>query len=176
MRALDTDVNNSNFVPDFMAKSLDDIDFETLKRRGVRYVAFDADSTLVPYMGKVIDEKTRKFLMKQRHHFKDWVIASNRITNDLLPLGNSIEAKVIRAGWLVRKPHRAFFDKVVRHFGGKPQEIVMIGDKLFADIWGANRAGMTTVWVQKMGPDNPLDWLIRTRHWEKEILKRYHKA
>ena len=168
-------VNHSNFVPDYMAKSLMDVDFKALKKRGIRFIAFDADSTLVQIRGRALSAETKAFLQKQRSMFEGWCIASNRITNDLIPLGESMDAQVIRATPLVRKPRRKFFDQVIRLFGGKPGEIAMIGDKLFADIWGANRSGMVTVWVERIGPDLPWDRLFRTRSRERRILKRYVK-
>lgn len=175
MKALRKEVNTSYFVPDYMARSLKDVDFAELRSQGIRFIAFDADSTLVAFRGRALSQDTKEFLLQQRQLFDDWCIASNRITNDLLPLGQSIDAQVIRATWTVRKPQRRFFDQVIRHFGGRPAEIAMIGDKLFADMWGANRAGLVTVWVEKVGPDNPLDQLFQTRRIEHWILKRYQK-
>ena len=176
MRALERQVNTSSFVPDFMARSVLDIDFEKLKKRGVKFIAFDADSTLVPFRAKHLSDEAKQFLARKRPLFKDWCIASNRLTNDLLPLGESIDAAVIRAGLVVRKPQRRFFQQIIRHFGAQPAEIAMIGDKLLADIWGAKRAGFVTVWVEKLGNDSPWDRLLQTRRLEKWMLKRYwHK-
>lgn len=157
-----------------MATSLLDVDFVELKKRGVKYVAFDADSTLVPSRGKLLDPKTEAFLKKHRPMFKDWCIASNRITNDLVPLAKSMDAHVIQATLVIRKPQRRFFNWVMTYFKSKkPAEIAMIGDKLIADMFGGNRAGMTTVWVEKIGRDNPWDVLLQVRRWEKQLMKAY---
>lgn len=164
------------FVPDYLAASLLDVDFELLKKRGVKYVAFDADSTLVPSRGKLLDPKTEDFLKKQRPHFKDWCIASNRITNDLLPLAKAMDAQVIQATITIRKPQRRFYAWVLNHFKpAKPSEIAMIGDKLIADMFGAKRAGMTTVWVEKIGKDNPWDQVLLVRRWEKQLMRAHLK-
>lgn len=172
---MDKQVNTSNFVPDYMAKSLLDVDFKALQKRGIRFVAFDADSTLVNFRATSLSAETKAFLQKQRPLFEDWCIASNRLTNDLLPLAESIDAQVVRAGLTVRKPRLKFFDQVIKLFGAKPGEIAMVGDKLFADIWGANRAGMVTVWVERLGTDSPWDRLFATRALERKILQRYSK-
>ena len=174
MRELPRKNTTPRFVPDYMASSLLDVDFKELKRRGVKYVAFDADSTLVPSRGKLLDPKTEAFLKKNRSLFKDWCIASNRITNDLLPLAKSMDAHVIQATIVIRKPQRRFFRWVLDYFkAAKPSEIAMIGDKLIADMYGGKRAGMTTVWVEKIGRDNPWDVLIQVRRWEKQLMKSY---
>ena len=169
--------NTPRFVPDYMAGSLLEVDFKKLKSRGIKYVAFDADSTLVPSRGKLLDPQTEAFLKANRPLFKDWCIASNRITNDLVPLAKAMDAHVIQATITVRKPQKRFFAWVLNYFNhAKPAEIAMIGDKLIADMYGAKRSGMTTVWVEKIGKDNPWDQLLLVRKWEKQLMKAYTKS
>jgi uncharacterized protein len=173
MRKLQRDISTPQFVPDYMATSLLSVNFKELKKIGVKHVAFDADSTLVHFRGRELSGETKKFLQQQRSMFDGWVIASNRVTNDLLPLAESMDAQVIRATLFTRKPQRRFFDQVIRHFGSHPHQIAMIGDKVIADVWGAKRAGLATVWVEKIGPDSPWDRIVRLRYWEKRLLKKF---
>lgn len=173
MIALKRTSKTPRFVPDYIANSLADVDFVRLKKQGIRYIAFDADSTLVTFRGTTMMTATRKFLMSKRRLFKNWCIASNRITNDLQPLADSIGAEVVRASWLTRKPSRRFFRWVFHKLNAEPSETAMIGDKLIADMWGAKRAGMTTIWVERLGNDNPLDRVFRTRQVEKQLMKAY---
>lgn len=175
MIALEQGSKTPQYVPDYLATAVTDIDFERLARDGVKYVAFDADSTLVDYRGVEIAPATLKHLIKYRPLFKGWCIASNRITNDLLPLANSIDAGVVQATWWTRKPSRRFFSRVLRYFKAQPAEVVMIGDKLVADIYGANRSGLKTVWVEHLGRDSLFDRLIHLRKIEKRVLKRFRK-
>ncbi len=156
-----------------MATSIEDIDFKLLASSGIKYVAFDADSTLVPYMGVELSQSTKDFLAEKKALFKHWCIASNRVTNDLNGIATDLQAGVIRADLKVRKPRRAFYERVLNYFDAKPDEVVMIGDKLLADIWGGKRAGLTTVWVERLGRDGPFDTIIRLRHFERKLLKKY---
>lgn len=173
MKKLEREIDTPRFVPDYTAKSLHDVDFDELRERGVKFIAFDADATLVHPRGKVLSAETKLFLQQNRNKFKEWCIASNRITNDLLPLAESMDAQVIRATLFTRKPSSRFFSWVVRHFGAKPQEIAMIGDKLIADMYGGKKAGMVTVWVERIGRDNPHDTLLRVRQFERRLMRRY---
>lgn len=161
------------YVPDYLARSIEDIDFKLLARNGVKYVAFDADSTLVPHRGVKIAPSTLKFLRSQRSLFKAWCIATNRFTNDLQPLANSIGAPIIQASLIVRKPQRRFFKRVLRYFGAKPHEVAMVGDKLIADVVGGNRSGLKTVWVEILGSDSFMSRLTGWRRWERRMLKRF---
>ncbi len=174
MIALERGSKTPSYVPDYLATSITDIDFQRLKREGARYVAFDADSTLVDYRGVEIAPATLKYLKQQRKLFDKWCIASNRITNDLLPLAEVIDAGVVQADWLIRKPDIRFFQRVLKYCdNADPHEVVMIGDKLVADIYGGKRAGCKTVWVEHLGRDSLFDRLIHLRKWEKHFLKRY---
>lgn len=176
MRALNRQHDTPMFVPDFMASSIFDIDFKLLKKQGIKYIAFDADSTLVSSRGKKMEEKAKLYLQRELKIFDGTCIASNRITNDLGDIGEDLNAKVIRASLLIRKPARGFFARVIDHFQAKPSEIAMVGDKLVADIYGANRSGLKAVWVDKMGKDNILDRLFHTRHIEARMMRKYTKS
>ncbi len=162
-----------HYVPDFMATSVLDIDFKLLHTKGIRYIAFDADSTLVQFRGKELSKESKTFLQEQRNLFDGWCIASNRITNDLLPLAESMDAQIVQATLFTRKPQKRFYKWVLRHFGGKPQEIAMIGDKLIADMYGAKRMGLMTVWVQQMGKDSIWDRVFNVRRWERRLMKSH---
>jgi putative hydrolase of the HAD superfamily len=69
-------------------------------------------------------------------------------------------AGVIVSGRLgVRKPHQAVFTELSRLLALMPDEIVFVGDELQADIAGAQRAGMHTVWMtyrQRLERPSPL--------------------
>jgi uncharacterized protein len=162
------------FVPDYVASSLQDINFEELKKAGVRFIAFDADSTLLEYRGKAVSAETIDLLKREKKHFDGVCIASNRIIHDLEPIAESIGAGLVQAKRLTRKPKKQFFQRVIKHFGAKPAEIAMIGDKLVADMYGAKRSGFVTVWVQRMGEkDSILDRVLKVRGFERRMMEKY---
>jgi HAD superfamily hydrolase (TIGR01662 family) len=53
--------------------------------------------------------------------------------------------------WGVEKPHPAFFDKIIGLSGGRPQDIVYVGDRIDNDILPAAAAGMVTLRITR-GP------------------------
>lgn len=53
------------------------------------------------------------------------------------------------------KPSKEFFDHVKQHIPGfEADKTMIIGDSLTSDILGGNRAGITTCWFRKNGPEN----------------------
>lgn len=166
------------YIPDYYADSIAGIDFIALKGLGIECIAFDVDSTLVPFSllpfkKKVIRPEAMEALLNARRHFKSWIIASNRPTNDLQDLAKSIDAKVVRASLIRRKPRRKYFECVIEKAGVPAHKIAMVGDKLLADVYGAKRMGMLTVWIKRIGRDNPFDMLFQSRRFEKWLIKKY---
>jgi HAD superfamily hydrolase (TIGR01662 family) len=51
------------------------------------------------------------------------------------------------AGVGIRKPDPAAFEPILDAWGLRPESVVMVGDSLAADILGAQRAGMRSVWI-----------------------------
>lgn len=62
----------------------------------------------------------------------------------------------------IRKPHPDIFEAALNYFGVPARQAVMVGDFLQADILGANRLGMGSVWITRrvdLGSSQP--WLER---------------
>lgn len=55
------------------------------------------------------------------------------------------------AGTGIRKPDPAAFTPILTAWGLPPESVVMVGDTLDADILGARRAGMRSIWVHSRG-------------------------
>ena len=52
-------------------------------------------------------------------------------------------------GW--RKPHRAMFERALELGRAPPAEAFMVGDRLRADVWGAQQLGLRTIWRRPAG-------------------------
>jgi len=48
-----------------------------------------------------------------------------------------------------RKPHQRIFETALDYLNIPPEEIAMVGDTLDADILGANRMGMYSIWITR---------------------------
>lgn len=175
MRSITRDVNMPDSIPDYMAKSVADMNFDRLRKDGIKYIAFDADSTLVHFAKNELSDNTRKTLLKHKNKFSGWCIASNRRAGSLKELGADLGFPVFAATLFTRKPSRRYFRRLIAHFDANPEEIAMVGDKLIADMFGAKRMGLKTVWVERIGPDSIFDTLLRTRPKETKLIKEYLK-
>jgi putative hydrolase of the HAD superfamily len=57
---------------------------------------------------------------------------------------------VISAGFGLRKPHPDIFNAVLQEWQLRPENVVMVGDLLEADILGAEKVGMRHIWMTEV--------------------------
>jgi putative hydrolase of the HAD superfamily len=65
-----------------------------------------------------------------------------------------LEQVIVSAEVGRRKPHPDIFTHALRCFGIEAAQAVMVGDLLWADVWGAQQVGMRGVWLTRhLAPD-----------------------
>ncbi|MCB0221500.1 MAG: HAD family hydrolase, partial [Chrysiogenetes bacterium] len=80
----------------------------------------------------------------------DWIL-------DHTGLQGRFDKVIISDALGLRKPHEKLFEDAMSHFGASPAESLHIGDTALADIWGAGRLGIRTVWINRKGEAFPHD-------------------
>jgi putative hydrolase of the HAD superfamily len=85
--------------------------------------------------------------------------------------------EVLISGHLgIRKPHPAVFAELTRRLALAPADIVFVGDELQADIFGAQGAGMRTVWMtyrQRLQRPSPLGQFLMVSEEAAEVRPDY---
>ncbi|MDQ5886398.1 MAG: putative phosphatase [Patescibacteria group bacterium] len=166
------------FVPDFTAEHVLDIDFKKLHALGIRHILVDLDLTLRKKMSRKLEPKVNKFLIDnfKKYNFESISIASNNILN-LERYSVPLQAYLFQPFWrgirLIRKPNSAFYERILNELRADPKTCVMIGDKLHADVFGGNRAGMLTILVKPNGSDYWFDKILLTRIREHRTIESF---
>ena len=70
------------------------------------------------------------------------------------------------------KPLLKGFKKVIEKNDVKRENVLMIGDQIFTDVWGGNRIGVKTILVTPINKSESLLSKVK-RPLEKLILKKY---
>ncbi|MBI3164636.1 MAG: HAD family hydrolase [Chloroflexi bacterium] len=68
---------------------------------------------------------------------------------DMFGIRRYFDFVLTSAACFYRKPHPRAFEISLAQWNATPNEAVMIGDSLDADILGAKQAGMTSVWITR---------------------------
>lgn len=136
------------FMPVRSCLALADVEPAELAASGKRLVLLDVDNTLLPWRSEDIPQPTL-----------DWVTACKAAGMELCVLSNTrhperlkricarLEVPFILGKF---KPNPAIYREALAKFGRKPGEAVMIGDQIFTDIFGGNRAGIEGIWVKPL--------------------------
>lgn len=161
------------FYPKEDRDSVYDIDFADLRKKGYRAVLFDIDNTLVPH-GAPADEKS--IALFSRLHELGY--ATCLISNNKEPRVRSFAGQV-NSEYLYKagKPSPKGYRRAMEISGSDRESTLFVGDQLFTDVWGANRAGLHSILVKPINPKEEIQIVLK-RYLEKIVLffyRRYKK-
>jgi HAD superfamily phosphatase (TIGR01668 family) len=132
-------------------RSVHDLDYAILHRRGITALLYDLENTLCPWRDWVLDARTFRLLRRLQESgmrvailTNAWVPPDHRLVRELEEIGIPVVAK---AG----KPLRGGFRQALTRLGVGPAQAAMIGDQLLTDVWGGKRSGLYTVLVDPVG-------------------------
>ena len=130
----------------FLAHNIYCISGEALARRGIRLLLADLDNTLVPYGVPLPDDKLRQWRdYLAAHGVKLFILSNNRRESRPSIFAEELGVPCIgHAG----KPKKSSFFQAMESQGVTPAETAIVGDQIFTDILGGNRAGITTILVE----------------------------
>lgn len=140
-----------SFQPDIICRSIVDVDFLFLKKLGVTTCLIDLDGTVVGRGTFEVDPRIGKALSKSGLKIH---IATNRPKSRTLHnLKEDLYAdSVIHPKGIFPKPSKKYYLNALKELNLQPNTVVMIGDRYLQDILGANRAGIYSLLVHKLGP------------------------
>lgn len=157
-----------NYIPMMYQKNIFDINYEKLKKQGIKVLAFDLDNTILKIDDATFDEPTKNLLEHLQNDFKIAIITNNtghRIKKI------SFDALQIIAIPYALKPLPVGLKRLVKRCKCKKEEICIIGDQLVTDVLGGNLFGAFTVLVDPLG-EKDLKVTSLNRMIERKKLKK----
>lgn len=127
----------------FCAKSVFEIDYSALRSCGIRGLIFDIDGTLVPH-GAFADKKTEELF---QHLHREGILTVLLTNNCAARSAEFAEAVVSQYICDAEKPKKDGFYVAMKTIGTKKCETVVVGDRLYDDIFGARRCGIASILV-----------------------------
>lgn len=146
------------------------IDFEKLYQEGCRGIIFDIDNTLVPH-GAPADGRARALFARLKEIGYRCCLLSNNKEPRVKMFNQDIHAQYI---FNAHKPRTINYKKAMCLMGTDTASTLFVGDQIFTDIWGANRAGIRTVLVKPINPKEEIQIVLK-RYPEKAVLTLYKR-
>ncbi len=134
------------FRAGFAADSIYDLSGEALERRGIRLLLADLDNTLVPYGVPLPDQKLKDWRDElAAHGVTLFILSNNRHEHRPRVFSEGLDVPFIgHAG----KPKTPSFYAAMERMGVTKEQTAIVGDQVFTDVLGGNRAGVTTILVR----------------------------
>lgn len=159
------------FIPDMYQKSIHDIDYKNLKKRGIKCLIFDLDNTIAPLSTPVPTKEIKDLFSHLNILGFKVIILSNALKSRVEPFKEKLN---VDASFKAHKPSKKKYLKIMNIYNYKITEMACIGDQIFTDIYGANRIGCTSILVN---PISNIDyfWTKLFRFFEKKLFKKLEK-
>jgi len=147
------------------------IDYDRLYEEGYRCVIYDVDNTLVEH-GAPADERALRLMAHLKELGYKITFLSNNKEQRVKMFNEPIGAEYIyKAG----KPKTGNYLKAVANMGCTKEQALFVGDQLFTDVWGANRAGIRSALVVPINTDTDEIQIVIKRKLERIVLKNFLK-
>ena len=146
------------------------IDYEQLYRSGIRGLIYDIDNTLVEH-GMPATERGIKLFEQLRSIGFDTCLISNNKEPRVKPFADAVGSKYV---YDAHKPSRKNYIRAMELMGTDTGNTYFIGDQIFTDVYGANRAGIPSILVKPIHPKEEIQIVLK-RKLEKIVLFCYKR-
>ncbi len=137
-----------SLIPTRVIDSIYDLDPKALRAAGITLVLADLDNTLTPYEVDLPTPALRQWKAAlEEQGVALFVVSNSRKSRRCPDFCDALGIGYVRhAG----KPGTKGFSEALAQTGRTPAQALMVGDQIFTDVWGANRAGILSVLVKPM--------------------------
>ncbi len=137
------------FFPRLSVEDVSSIDLGKLQSLGIRGLIVDLDNTLVAWSAYEVPSE-----------ISEWVKRAKDFGFSICIVSNALEGRVAYFSRLfaipgisrAQKPRRGAFRAALEALGLRKEEVAVIGDQVFTDVWGGNRLGLYTILVRPVSP------------------------
>ncbi len=160
------------YKPDFYLKNIFLVTPEFCQKNGIKALLLDADNTLCIYHTNYPVKGVKEWINQMQKKGIKLYILSNAKPERLKTFARNVNLPYF---YLSLKPLPFKTIKAVKNLGYKRKEVALIGDQMFTDIIGGNLAGVRTVWVDYIEPEESKFFKFK-RKIEKRIKKSLKRS
>ncbi len=167
-----------SLLPWRQAGSVFDLTGESLAGQGIVLLLADVDNTLIPYS----EIEANQTLLDWREELAAHGVRLFLLSNSRRPQRPAHFAQSLGVDYIAHagKPKTTGFVQALERCGQGPEACAMVGDQIFTDVLGANRAGVRSILVKpirlagnpgrylRYWVELPMRWLSRKRQWRGE--------
>ena len=158
------------FFPTYYFDKKEDIPVAKFYEQGYRGILFDVDNTLVPH-DEPVDEKARTFIAKLKKIGYGICLISNNDEERVRTFADPLQVQYVYKAW---KPGKKGYLEGMEKLGTDSSNTLFVGDQIFTDIWGANRAGIKSILLDPINPKEEIQIVLKRipEKWVKWSYRR----
>ena len=153
--------------PDYNLKNIYEINFEELKKLGIKCLMFDLDSTLMLSKSGAFSQETLDWFNQFSNEFETVIISNNKKDEYIENANKIAPCRVIGRA---NKPNPKVMAEYLKSINVLPEEAVMIGDRPLTDILAGKLLGCKTILVGSINPNENLPTRF-VRALERSVIK-----
>lgn len=163
------------FYPAEMAESSYSIDYETLYEQGYRGIIYDIDNTLVEHGADANEQVIELFRRLCKIGFRICLLSNNKAPR-VRRFYRGVKIKGVKLHYIfdAHKPSTKNYRKAMRIMRTTKKNTLFVGDQLFTDVYGANRAGIKSFLVKPINKKEEIQIVLK-RRLERIVLHIYRK-
>ncbi|HNX93423.1 MAG TPA: YqeG family HAD IIIA-type phosphatase [Syntrophomonas sp.] len=161
----------NKLYPRMYVDTLLDIPLDELAAAGLRAFIFDLDNTITEWNSQELRAEVEAWFQLIRERGFKACILSNNGEQRIVRISQRLGIPFIHRA---RKPLRRSFLQAVALMEVQTSETAVIGDQIFTDVLGGNRAGLYTILVKPLARKEFYGTKI-SRAMEYFVLRRYHR-
>ncbi len=121
-----------------------------LQKKGIHSLLLDVDGTLVNRKSNMIPKAVKNWIIKSNKLFSLYLISNNPSKKRIAKLAKELN---LRYKYNASKPRKKVTLSAINEIGIKPENIAIIGDRIFTDIIVGNRCNIKTILVKRLNRD-----------------------
>ena len=137
--------------PKFFFEKIYDIKEDFLKENNIKALILDVDNTLTLHDSPDLNPKISQWIEKMKEKNIPLVILSNNSPQRVKPLAKALGLEFFTG----TKPNKKDYEKVLNFLNLPRENVAGVGDQIFTDVWGANRAGIISILTRPFSKDEP---------------------
>ena len=155
-------------TPHLRIDSVLDLDLDRLRELGLDALLLDVDCTLKSYRSEGVSDEVRAWLDELRAAGIGLCLVSNGLGRRVGRLAEALDLPFIAKA---AKPLPFGCRAAIRKLGFDRRRTAMVGDQLFADVMAARLAGLTSILVRPIRPEEE-PWFTRLKRPVERLLLR----
>lgn len=157
-------------IPTMYYRNIKEINYEKLKKEGIKCLIFDLDNTLASLEEKECSKTLLETICKLK---KDFIIAiiTNSNKKRTEPYRKALDIDIVS---FALKPSTKGLKKIKKKYNLKKAEMVMIGDQFMTDILSGTKFGIKTILVDAL-QEKDLKITKINRIIENRLINKYQK-